>query len=222
MTYELLLACSSWQQRAQISLQLWRIIALLRALPRRCPALFTPHLRVSTPLSKVSFMAMAQHLRLSDIHTCILCSAQEIDPLAKSRGTNTFIIKYRGSRVFRGRNDCTFFSHIFGNLTSEWNDCSNDCFDLDLWIYELTISILNNQDSRLACGLWRSTVDDVILSPESFGILALPGKQRWTLLLQNIGRLSFNQEILVPITFSKNQCFVTTGGKSQCYALFRS
>jgi hypothetical protein len=142
---------------------------------------------LTTSSSKGSFIAMAHHFRLPDIHTCILCSAQEIDPLAKSRGTETFVIKYRGSRVFRGKNDCTFFSHIFGNLTLEWNDCSNDCFDLDLWIYELTVYVSNNQDSRLACGLWRSTVDDVILSPESFSILALPGKQRWYLLLRTSG-----------------------------------
>jgi hypothetical protein len=130
-----------------------------------------------TLLSKDPFVAMAQHPSLSDIHTCVFCSAQEIDPLAKSRVTEMFTIKYRGSRVFHGRNDCKLFSHIFSKLTSEWNDGSNGRLDLDLWMYELTVFMPSNQDIKLASGCWRSTVDDVNLSSERFGILALPGKK---------------------------------------------
>jgi hypothetical protein len=51
-------------------------------------------------------------------------------------------------------------------------------------MYELTVSVLDNQDSRSAWGVWRSTVDDAVLPSERFNILALPGKKYLYLLSQ--------------------------------------
>lgn len=82
---------------------------------------------------------MAPQPPLSNIHICHLCSAQKIGPFRRTHSSELFVLRYPGLIVYRGINDCKLFSHIYSILTSKWNDGSNNCFDIDLLMYELRI-----------------------------------------------------------------------------------
>src|SRR6478735_6588818 len=117
-------------------------------------------------------IAMTQHPPLPEIHSCDFCSAQEIDPLARSNLEKVFVIRYRGSRVQRGAsNGCSFFARILDKFISEHdNDYIGD-LQLDFWMYELLIHIPDNYDIRIASSRWRSTVYHEEHRAEMFGIL---------------------------------------------------
>jgi hypothetical protein len=113
------------------------------------------------------------------IHTCEFCSAQEIDPLTRKRGTQRSTVKYRGSRVYDGASrGCEFFQAIFAELITKLENGFHHQFQHDQWMYELSVHVPRNHDSNLASAIWRNTADGVFHSTESFGILALPGKKQ--------------------------------------------